>query len=95
MGYTGKQVIHPGQVPVVQEAFLPNERQIEWARGLLEAFESHQKSGKVRFLYLLLKAVLFVDVSFQGAFTYRGSMIDMPTMKQAQNIIDLINSVKK
>lgn len=48
MGYTGKQVIHPLQVPVVQEAFLPNKQQVEWAKGLLEAFERHQKSGKVR-----------------------------------------------
>ncbi|KAJ8973369.1 hypothetical protein NQ317_018846 [Molorchus minor] len=72
MGYTGKQVIHPGQVPVVQEAFLPTKYQIEWAEGLLKSFEEHQKSGK-------------------GAFSYRGSMIDMPTMKQAQNIMKLAN----
>lgn len=47
MGYTGKQVIHPDQVPVVQEAFLPTAKQIEWATGLLQAFNDHQKSGKV------------------------------------------------
>lgn len=47
MGYTGKQVIHPSQIPVVQDAFLPSSRQIEWASGLLKAFEEHQKSGKV------------------------------------------------
>lgn len=47
MGYTGKQVIHPGQVPIVQEAFLPNEKEIEWASGLLEAFEKHQTTGQV------------------------------------------------
>lgn len=49
MGYTGKQVIHPSQVPVVQKAFLPNKQQVEWAKGILEAFEVHQKSGKVCF----------------------------------------------
>ncbi|CAG9832998.1 unnamed protein product [Diabrotica balteata] len=76
MGYTGKQVIHPGQIQVVQEAFLPSADKIEWARGLLHAFKEHQATGK-------------------GAFTYRGSMIDMPTMKQAQNVIDLVNSTKK
>ncbi|XP_050298974.1 citramalyl-CoA lyase, mitochondrial-like [Anthonomus grandis grandis] len=70
MGYTGKQVIHPGQVPVVQESFLPTATQIEWATGLLESFKKHQKEGK-------------------GAFTYRGSMIDMPTMRQAENIVKL------
>ncbi|CAG9856980.1 unnamed protein product [Phyllotreta striolata] len=76
MGYTGKQVIHPNQIGIVQESFMPSIDTIEWAQGLLDAFERHQATGK-------------------GAFTYRGSMIDMPTMKQAKNIIDLIQSVKK
>ncbi|ENN76907.1 hypothetical protein YQE_06554, partial [Dendroctonus ponderosae] len=70
MGYTGKQVIHPGQVSVVQDAFLPSPSQIEWALGLLKSFEEHQKQGK-------------------GAFTYKGNMIDMPTMKQAENTAKL------
>lgn len=46
MGYTGKQVIHPDQIPIVQEAFLPSKRQVEWATGLLEAFKEHQLKGK-------------------------------------------------
>lgn len=29
------------------------------------------------------------SVSSQGAFTFRGSMIDMPSVKQAQNIVTL------
>ena len=48
MGFTGKQVIHPDQVPVVQKAFSPSAQQVEWARGLIVAFRAHQKSGKVR-----------------------------------------------
>ena len=48
MGFTGKQVIHPDQVPVVQQAFSPSPQQTEWALGLIEAFEQHQVSGKVR-----------------------------------------------
>ena len=47
MGYTGKQVIHPIQVPVVQQAFSPNEKKVEWATELIKAFEEHQQSGKV------------------------------------------------
>ena len=74
MGYTGKQVIHPDQVGIVQEAFMPTQEQIEWATGLLEAFDVHQKVGK-------------------GAFNYKGSMIDMPTMRQASNVIALVRSV--
>ncbi|CAH1109307.1 unnamed protein product [Psylliodes chrysocephalus] len=76
MGYTGKQVIHPNQIETVQESFLPALATVEWAKGLLDAFEEHQATGK-------------------GAFNYRGSMIDMPTMKQAKNIIDIVKPVKK
>lgn len=47
MGYTGKQVIHPGQIEVVQNAFLPSAARIEWANGLLTAFNAHQQDGKV------------------------------------------------
>ena len=47
MGFTGKQCIHPMQVPVVQEAFTPSEAKIEWAQELIKCFSDHQKSGKV------------------------------------------------
>jgi len=47
MGFTGKQVIHPLQIPVVQEAFTPSEQKIEWATELIKAFQDHQMSGKV------------------------------------------------
>jgi len=48
MGYTGKQVIHPIQVPIVQEAFSPSQKKVEWATELIKAFEDHQQSGQVR-----------------------------------------------
>jgi len=48
MGYTGKQVIHPIQVPIVQDAFSPSQIKVEWATELIKAFEEHQQSGKVR-----------------------------------------------
>ncbi|XP_033635149.1 citramalyl-CoA lyase, mitochondrial-like isoform X1 [Asterias rubens] len=48
MGFTGKQVIHPTQIPVVQKAFSPSPEKMEWAKALIEAFEDHQHSGKVR-----------------------------------------------
>src|SRR4029434_9209699 len=31
----------------------------------------------------------------QGAFTFRGSMIDMPSLKQAQNIVTLASAVQR
>lgn len=51
MGFTGKQVIHPGQVPVVQAAFSPLPQKVEWAAALVEAFEHHQKEGKGAFTF--------------------------------------------
>ncbi|KAJ8027565.1 Citramalyl-CoA lyase, mitochondrial [Holothuria leucospilota] len=71
MGFTGKQVIHPSQIPVVQKAFSPSEEQIKWATELVEAFKEHQETGK-------------------GAFDFKGEMIDMPSVLQAQNILKLL-----
>ncbi|XP_072884786.1 citramalyl-CoA lyase, mitochondrial isoform X1 [Hemitrygon akajei] len=76
MGFTGKQVIHPDQIPIVQEAFSPSAERIKWALELIQAFEEHQKLGK-------------------GAFTFHGSMIDMPSLKQAQNVVTLAKAIKE
>lgn len=47
LGYTGKQVIHPGQIDVVQRAFLPSEEQVRWAREVVDGFQQSQLQGKV------------------------------------------------
>ncbi|KAK2541361.1 Clybl, partial [Columba guinea] len=46
MGFTGKQVIHPNQIAVVQEQFSPSPEKIKWAQELISAFEEHQRLGK-------------------------------------------------
>lgn len=51
MGFTGKQVIHPGQVKIVQEAFTPNETRRKWALDLMEAFEANHESGQGAFVF--------------------------------------------
>jgi citrate lyase subunit beta/citryl-CoA lyase len=38
LGFTGKLAIHPAQIPVLNEVFLPTEAEIAWARELLHAF---------------------------------------------------------
>ncbi|XP_032170210.1 citramalyl-CoA lyase, mitochondrial isoform X2 [Mustela erminea] len=76
MGFTGKQVIHPNQIAVVQEQFSPSPEKIKWAEELIAAFKEHQQLGK-------------------GAFTFQGSMIDMPLLKQAQNIVTLATAIKE
>ncbi|NWG07180.1 MAG: CoA ester lyase [Chloroflexi bacterium] len=45
-GFSGKQVIHPNQVPVVQEAFTPSDEEIAYAKRIVESFEASQKEGK-------------------------------------------------
>jgi citrate lyase subunit beta-like protein len=74
-GFTGKQVIHPGQISIVQQAFTPPKHRIEWATQLIKEFEENQEAGA-------------------GAFVFRGQMIDMPTVKQAQNVLQLISKDK-
>ena len=46
LGFSGKQVIHPNQIPVVQEAFTPSDEAIAYARRIVETFEASQKEGK-------------------------------------------------
>ena len=46
LGFSGKQVIHPNQVVPVQEAFTPSDSAIEYAKRIVELFESSQKEGK-------------------------------------------------
>ena len=45
-GFSGKQVIHPNQVPAAQEAFTPSDEAIAYAKRVVESFESSQKEGK-------------------------------------------------
>lgn len=45
LGFVGKMAIHPSQVDVMQEVFSPSEVEVEYARGLLEAFAHAEASG--------------------------------------------------
>ncbi|XP_074185592.1 citramalyl-CoA lyase, mitochondrial isoform X2 [Rhinolophus sinicus] len=143
MGFTGKQVIHPNQIAVVQEQFSPSPEKIKWAEELIAAFKEHQQLGKratgertggIRRELLqdfppfriwkinptgcpghrvppplrpcseaglkgpseaVQQAQIVTAFSSQGAFTFQGSMIDMPLLKQAQNIVTLATSIKQ
>ena len=39
LGFDGKWCIHPAQIEVVNEVFSPTEREIEWAKKVVEAYE--------------------------------------------------------
>jgi len=49
LGFSGKQIIHPNQVQVTQEAFTPSDKAIEYAQRVVESFEASQKEGKGAF----------------------------------------------
>ncbi len=44
MGFTGKQLIHPAQVEIARQAFIPSPELVDWAQGLVKLFH---KEGKV------------------------------------------------
>ncbi|KAF8424683.1 hypothetical protein EV426DRAFT_88075 [Tirmania nivea] len=46
MGFTGKQVIHPSQVEMVQRLFSPSEARVTWATKILRANEKAIKEGR-------------------------------------------------
>lgn len=45
LGYAGMQVIHPNQVPIVQEVFTPDAAAIEYAKRVLEAARENLAAG--------------------------------------------------
>ncbi|KAL2064992.1 hypothetical protein VTL71DRAFT_4132 [Oculimacula yallundae] len=46
LGFNGKQCIHPSQVEVVQKAFAPGEKEVEWAIRVVVADEKADKEGR-------------------------------------------------
>jgi len=71
LGFTGKQAIHPSQVPIIQEAFKPSDDKIEWATELIKEFNEQQSEGKGAFVFrgqmidrpLLLQAQNIVQIA--------------------------------
>lgn len=45
LGYSGKMLIHPGQVTVCNQVFSPSAPEIAQARQLLAAYHTHQATG--------------------------------------------------
>jgi len=46
MGFDGKWCIHPSQIETVNEAFVPSEKDIQWAQAVLSAYEAALKEGR-------------------------------------------------
>lgn len=45
LGFDGKWCIHPAQTGVVNEVFSPTEKEIEWARKVIAAYEEANRAG--------------------------------------------------
>lgn len=46
LGFDGKMAIHPAQVPVINDAFTPEDDQIEWAKDVISARDEAEKEGR-------------------------------------------------
>ena len=46
LGFSGKSLIHPGQIEVVNEVFSPSATEVAYARRVVEAFERAQTKGE-------------------------------------------------
>jgi citrate lyase subunit beta / citryl-CoA lyase len=45
LGFDGKWCIHPAQIAVVNETFSPTDREVEWARKVVAAYEEAKATG--------------------------------------------------
>lgn len=44
-GFSGKQAIHPKQVDIVQQTFMPSEQEVERAEKILDGAKDHAGKG--------------------------------------------------
>ena len=88
MGFTGKQVIHPNNIETVQSVYSPrneiHEKFIFWFPNLVWILNSAEK---IEWAAELIREFELHSKSGKGAFTFKGQMIDMPLVKQANNIL--------
>jgi citrate lyase beta subunit len=45
LGFDGKWCIHPAQIPVVNDAFSPTEKEVEWAQKVVATYEEANAAG--------------------------------------------------
>lgn len=65
-GFTGKAAIHPGQVPVINTAFMPTEEELEYARGVIKRHRKHGggvygADGSMEDMPIVLNALRLVE----------------------------------
>jgi citrate lyase subunit beta/citryl-CoA lyase len=65
-GFTGRIAIHPAQVAIINECFVPSAADLEYAQRVVAAFSANPGAGTVGL---------------------NGKMLDIPHLKQAQQVI--------
>ncbi|MFA5803454.1 MAG: aldolase/citrate lyase family protein [Melioribacteraceae bacterium] len=45
LGFEGKGCIHPRQIKIIHDAFVPTEKEIEYAQCIVDAFDEAQRNG--------------------------------------------------
>lgn len=48
LGYSGKSIIHPGQIEPVHSVFLPSQTEVEWAKKVVDALGTAMEKGTGR-----------------------------------------------
>jgi citrate lyase beta subunit len=66
LGFSGKQIIHPNQIEPVQEAFTPDDDEIEYALQLIKKYEENEQNGQVAFALDGVMVDLPVIIRAQG-----------------------------
>jgi len=51
LGFSGEIILHPGNVPVINEVYSPSEEEIAHYQGLIAAFEEAEKKGDGAVMY--------------------------------------------
>ncbi len=46
MGFDGKWCIHPSQIETVNRTFVPSEKELDWARTVLDEYEAALREGR-------------------------------------------------
>ena len=46
LGYAGKSIIHPNQIPIVHKLFYPTQAEIEWAKKVCQVYIESAKKSK-------------------------------------------------
>ncbi len=75
MGFDGKMLIHPSQIPLSNKIFSPTEKEVRNAKEILAQMKLAEKKGK-------------------GAIAFNGKLLDIVSIKQAKNIVDIDNLIK-